>query len=337
MKNRIIFLALALLAALALGACASGAQPAVETGTPAAPAAAQSTPAAVQFGVLRVALIPVLDTLPIHVAQQEGLFAEHGVQVEIIPVGSAPDRDQLVAAGQADGMLNEPTSVMLYNRETPQVKIVRFGQAATADRAMFSILAAKDSGITTVDDLKNIPIGISQGTVIEYLTDRLLEAEGLTDEEIQGIAVPKISDRMALLGTGELKAGMLPEPLTSLAKEGGAVVVIDDTSHPEYSYSVLTFRNEALEENPEAVRAFLAAVEDAVSLINEDPARFSTLLADLKIVPQTISGSFAAPTFQTAGVPSEEQWLDVLDWMKAKGLLESDVDYDASVTTEFLP
>ena len=36
---------------------------------------------------VRVARIPVLDTLPLFVAQQEGLFEKHNVKVEIIPVG----------------------------------------------------------------------------------------------------------------------------------------------------------------------------------------------------------------------------------------------------------
>ncbi|MDZ7845162.1 MAG: ABC transporter substrate-binding protein [Anaerolineales bacterium] len=54
---------------------------------------------------LRLALLPVLDTLPIHVALEEGLFDEQGIAVEVIPVSSAPERDQLIAAGKADGML----------------------------------------------------------------------------------------------------------------------------------------------------------------------------------------------------------------------------------------
>ncbi len=69
---------------------------------------------------------------------------------------------------------------------------------ATAEYPVFRILAAKDSGITTVGDLKNVPIGISQGTVIEYMADRVLENAGLAPGEIAKIAVPKISDRTAL-------------------------------------------------------------------------------------------------------------------------------------------
>ena len=56
---------------------------------------------------LKIAVLPIIDTLPMYVAQQEGLFAKHGVNVEFVPVASAPERDQLLAAGQADGTVNE--------------------------------------------------------------------------------------------------------------------------------------------------------------------------------------------------------------------------------------
>lgn len=313
---------LVLLASLAFSACAPAVSPAPEGAQPV---------------TLKLALLPVLDALPIYVAQQEGLFEKNGVSVEVIPVGSAAERDQLISAGQADGMINEPVSVIFYNRDQVQVQTVRYAQTATPDRAMFSILAAKNSGIQGPQDLKGVPIGISEGTVIEYLTDRLLKAEGLAPEDIQGVAVPKISDRMALLDSGELKAGMLPEPLTTLAEQGGATVALDDTRHPEYSYSVISFRKTVIDQNPEAIRGFLAAIEQATGLINEEPSRYGSLLADQKIVPPSISGSFQTPTFVTRGVPTQEQWQDVLDWMQVKGLIDQEVDYAGSVTDAFLP
>ena len=40
-----------------------------------------------------MAVLPILDTLPMYVAQQEGLFEQNGVQVEFIPVASGAERD----------------------------------------------------------------------------------------------------------------------------------------------------------------------------------------------------------------------------------------------------
>jgi NitT/TauT family transport system substrate-binding protein len=300
-----------------------------------APAAAPQPPAA-EAVMLKMALLPILDAVPVYVAQREGLFTKHNVSVEIIPVGSAPERDQVIAAEQADGMVNEIVSVMLYNREQVQVQIVRYAQAASQTTAHFYILASSQSGITDVSGLKGIEIGISQGTVIEYLTDRLLQSEGLTAEDIKTINVPRIPDRLNLLLSGELNAAVLPDPFGYLAIQQGAINVLDASQHPEFSNSVLTFRKEVIDQHPEAIRGFLAAVEEAVALINADPARFASVLTDQQLVPPTASG-FSVPSFPTAAVPSQAQWDDVLVWAKENGLLDQDVSYAGSVDASFLP
>src|SRR3989304_6274300 len=86
---------------------------------------------------LKIAVLPIIDTLPMYVAQQEGLFAKHGVNVEFVPVASAPERDQLIAAGQADGMGNETNSTMLFNKEETQVQVVRYALRPTAESGHF--------------------------------------------------------------------------------------------------------------------------------------------------------------------------------------------------------
>ncbi|MBN2548403.1 MAG: ABC transporter substrate-binding protein [Anaerolineales bacterium] len=315
---------LAAISCLALGACTTT-------------AAAPSTTAPTGPVGIRIAVLPILDSLPMYVAQQEGLFTSQGIKVELISVPSGAERDQLIASGQADGMINELLSTMLYNKDQIQVQTVRFARAATTEIPLFSILASAKSDIQAVDGLKGVEIGISQGTVIEYLTDRLLQAEGFSEDEIKMIAVPKIPDRLALLGSGELKAAMLPEPASSLAVQQGARVILDDTRHPEYSFSVITFRKAVIDQNPDAVRKFLAAIEQAVQMINASPAKYNSLLSDQKIVPQPLIGSFQVPQFVTAGVPNQAQWEDTLTWAQDKGLIKVVLDYQASVNASFLP
>jgi NitT/TauT family transport system substrate-binding protein len=306
---------LTILFSLALSACA--------------PAAAPVT--------LKIAVLPVIDALPMYVAQEEGLFEKHNVSVEFVPVASAPERDQLIAAGQADGMVNEALSTALYNRDQVQVQIVRYARAATPETALFSILASGESGIDSLEKLKGVAIGISEGTVIDYLTDRLLQAEGFSASDIETIAVPKIPDRVNLLGTGELQAATLPEPAVSLALGQGARLILDDTKHPEYSFSTIAFRKAIIDQSPEVIRGFLAAIEEATAMINADPGKYNALLVEQKIVPPPLAESFKVPTFVTAGVPTQAQWEDTLAWAKENGLLSEDVAYSESVNPSFLP
>jgi NitT/TauT family transport system substrate-binding protein len=65
---------------------------------------------------LRLALLPIIDTLPVYIAQSKGYFDEYGIEVNILPVGSAVERDQLMQAGRADAMINEISGAALFNR-----------------------------------------------------------------------------------------------------------------------------------------------------------------------------------------------------------------------------
>ncbi|PKO14038.1 MAG: hypothetical protein CVU39_15770 [Chloroflexi bacterium HGW-Chloroflexi-10] len=295
------------------------------------------TPKPAEQQTLKFAVLPIIDSLPMYVAQEEGLFTKYNLEVELVPVGSGPERDQLVAAGQIDGMINEVLTTIMNNRMDSNVQVVRFARAATADTALFSIIASQKSGITSVEQLKNVQVGISEGTVIAYLTDRMLEKEGFTADEIRTVAVPKIPDRMALLGSGELQAGTMPEPLSTLLGVQGASIVLADSKYPELSHSTIAFRTAVIEEKTEAVRSFLAAIEEAVSIINADPTKWEQTLVDNSILPAPLQGKFQVPQFVTAGVPSQAQYDDVLNWAKSKGMISEDVPYERCINASFLP
>jgi NitT/TauT family transport system substrate-binding protein len=327
MNKKISIILLAIL--LLLSACA----PKADTGSP-TEATAGNPPAAKN---LKIAVLPIIDTLPMYVAQQEGLFAKHGVNVEFVPVASAPERDQLLAAGGADGTINETLAVMLFNKEKPQMQVVRYALRPTGNNGHFFIIASPKSAISSVDGLKGVEIGVSQGTVIEYVTDRLLQAAGFTKDEIKTITVPKIPDRMALLASGELQAGVMPDPLAALVVSQGGKIVADDSKHPEYGFSVISFRKDVIDAQPEAIKGFLAAIEEATGLLNADPAKYKNVLSEQKIVPAPLMDTYQPPAFPTAGVPTEAEWKDALSWLQEKGILTTDVSYQDSVNGSLLP
>ena len=109
--------------------------------------------AAVEPETLKIAVLPILDVLPLYVAQDQGYFADQNLIVELVPVNSGPERDQLMQAGQVDGLINELVSVLFYNQNETKVVVVRFARTATAESPVFIILAAVGSGIETVEDI----------------------------------------------------------------------------------------------------------------------------------------------------------------------------------------
>jgi len=130
---------------------------------------------------------------------------------------------------------------------------------------------------------------------------------------------------------------VMPDPLASLVMQQGAVLVIDDTSLPEVSNSVYSFRLEFLEERPADAKAFLAAVEKAVEDINSNKDAWKNLMVELKLVPEAIIGDYEVPTFPTASVPEEAQFTDALQWALDKGLIPAAQKYSDTVDGSFLP
>ncbi|WP_300672586.1 ABC transporter substrate-binding protein [Desulfoluna sp.] len=280
---------------------------------------------------LRIALLPIPDVLPVFVAQEKGYFADAGIRVETLSVGSALERDQLMQAGRIDAMVNEMAGTASFNRNTVRMKIVAVARAPKGASPLFRILSSPTSGITTPDQLKGVPIAVSKNTVIEYLTDRLLQEKGFSKREIVKKSVPVLPERMQLLLSGQIKAATLPDPLAFAAMKAGAHVVLDDTHAPFYSASVLSFSAETLAANEPAVKAFISAWMKAAADLNADPESFRPLMLKKIRVPKNVHQSFSIPPFPIDTVPTRAQWEDTMAWMVDKGLLKAPLSYEPSV------
>lgn len=286
---------------------------------------------------LKVALLPILDSLPFYVAEMKGHFNRNGVSVKSVPVASALERDQLMQSGAIDGMLNEMMSTASFNRDQVKVQIVMAARRAYPQYPLFRVLAAPDSGIDNPRKLAGVAVGVSKNTIIEYVTDRLLQAERLKAGDIKNISVPVIPERFQLLIQGKLSAATLPDPLAKSAMEAGAILVIDDAQHPRYSMSVLSFNRQALQQRPDDIHNFLKAWDQSAADINTNPEKYRELLLQKIRVPKNIQATFAIPPYPRKELPVEAQWADVMAWMVKKGLLESPLMYRPSVTNAYLP
>lgn len=271
---------------------------------------------------LRVAVLPDMDTLPFIVAEQQGYFDAEGVAVELVHAGSAADRDQLLQSGRVDGVVTDLVALAFYNRTGSQVAAVRMSMLPMPGHPQFRILAAPDSSITRPEELKGVPVAVSEGTIIEYVTRKALAAAGLSPRDIQVVAIPGIPTRMAMLESGNVKAACLPEPLASLAEAKGAVPLVDAIDHRPFSCSVIAFRNQTLTGRRAAVHALLGALDRAVDDINADKTTWQKTASEQQLIPAPLKDSFELMDYPQAGVPPPEMVNAVIEWLIASGKLD---------------
>ncbi|RIK53689.1 MAG: hypothetical protein DCC57_07960 [Chloroflexi bacterium] len=285
---------------------------------------------------LRVALLPTTDVVPFYVAQQIGAFTSQGLTAEAVPVSSAAERDTVIQTGAADCEMTDVQGVVLTNaRQAQPLRIIATARQATAERPLFFLLSAPESGITSADQLAGANIGTSENTVIDYWFDRVLAAAGVDLTSVTRTNVPQLPVRLELLLNQQLDAAILPDPLASLAQLQGATMVLDDTILPEAAVSVLVCRADVIAAQPDAVAAFLAGWDQAVEAINADPAAYADILIETARVPEPLQGQYTLPPFPVKQIPSDAQVQDVVDWAVDKGLIDTPPALDTLIDPSF--
>ncbi len=287
--------------------------------------------------VLKVGLLPDEEALPAFVAQQEGLFAKHGAEVELVFFQSAAERDAAVQAGAVDGAEGDLLAVALLRQGGTPVKAVSLVLGATPQEGRFALLAAPRSGITRVSQLRGKKIAISKNTIIEYVTDRMLLLHDVAPAEVTKVHVAKMPLRLEMLLQNQVAAAVLPDPLASLAELKGARVLVDDTKlKANISHSVFFFRDKSLAAKREAVEAFVAAFFEGAEKVTRNPEKYRELFYEKVRVPPELRGDFPVPTFSPPQLPSRTTVREVVEWLLQKELLKKPLAYEELVTEEIV-
>jgi NitT/TauT family transport system substrate-binding protein len=278
---------------------------------------------------VRIGTLPTEDSLPLWVAEQQGLFTKAGLQVEIVSFASAQERDAALTAGAIDGEMGDIIAAASLRAGGVPVKITTLMLGATPKEGRFGIAVKPGSKITSLDQLAGKPVGTSSGTIQEYVLDQLMLQANVPSDQVKKEEVKKVPVRLELLLSGKLEAAALPEPFLSLAEKQGAKVVADDTGDVNISQTVLLFTEKYLNDpaGAKSVNLLLGVWDQAVAAIDKDPNSFRALLVDKAKLPAPLAESYKVNTYPTHQLPAQEQVDQVLAWMKDKGLLQTQVTY----------
>lgn len=286
---------------------------------------------------LRIGVLLIEDSVPLYVAEQEKFFARENLEVELVPFLSALERDSALTAKAIDGAVSDPVGAILLDKGRGIIQITSLCLGKTPAEGVFAILAAPKSDITSVDDLKNTAIAVSNATIIDYVTDRLLEARGFTPEEIKTIEVKKMPIRMQMLLSNAVQAATLPEPLASIAAaRGGRIIISDAASETSLSQTVMIFRKNVLQQRSRDVKAFFRALGAGVDAINQSPEKYRPLFIDKARIPPFLAKTYIIPEYPQPAAFDRSLYQPVITWLKEKKL-SSELAYETMVAADAFP
>ncbi|MBQ2905932.1 MAG: ABC transporter substrate-binding protein [Peptococcaceae bacterium] len=285
---------------------------------------------------LTVGLMRIDDSFPFYVAEKEGLFEKHNVAVELQNFSNARDLSTALQGGELDALMTDTVVTGLSIKGGADVRIVAMALGAVPEEGRFLVISAPDSGITAPEQLAGKNVAISNNTMMDYLIDQFEAELGL--ENMTTVNMPDLMLRTTTLLEGkDIDAAILPDPLAAFAVAEGANIVIDDTKLGEnLSQSVVVVTKENIDDNRAQVEAMLAAYNEAIALINENPDKYRTFALECANVPEALAETYPTPTFTANCVPTEAQIARVNDWLVEKELLAEPYDYEQMVDDSFM-
>lgn len=285
---------------------------------------------------LRVGLLRIVDAAPFFAARDTGLFTDAGLTVDLQQVASAAERDQLLASGAFDVVLNDLVSAVIYAATTRPAVVVSLDRTSTTASQQFSILASAALGLTRISEMRGRTIAVSDGTVIDYVTTRLLGSAGLAAGDYQTVSVPAIAERMELLQSGGVDAATLPDPFTTMALDHDAVLIDDDRSLPGIGASVISVTPAALANRRGDIVAMLRVLETAAGRLTDSPSSLVETLHAAGLLASGVDELTSVPVFAIGSHPDMALVEDVAAWALHKGLIDAAPGYEDVVQESVL-
>lgn len=280
---------------------------------------------------LKIGSLPIEDNLPILVAQKNGYFAEQNLDFQLIPFQSPVESQSAFQSGELDGMITDMLIAAMLKSSGENLRVTSLTLGATPQEGRFAIIAAPKSNIKTVADLKGKSIGISSNSIIEYVTDGLLAAEGVKPSEVNKTTVAKIPVRLEMLLNNQIDAITVPDPHISYTVSQGAKIIAEDTQGENLSQAVIIMTGKALDNKKDALQRFYKAYTKAVDDINGAPEKYKNLLVENVNIPANIADTYRVQHYSKPQLPAEKEVNNVISWLKDKKLLKNEISYDSLI------
>lgn len=203
------------------------------------------------------------------IAKERGLFAKHGLDVELIAPADPNAPPKLVAAGQAEYAVSyQPTLQMLVAEGLPLVRV-----GVLVAQPLNSLVALETSSVKTIADFKGKKIGFSVSGFEEAVLGAMLESAGLSLKDVTLINI-NFALTTALMSKqvdgviGAFRNFELND--LELNKAKGRMWLVEQHGVPAYDELILVAKRETVDIA--RTKKLLAAVAEATQWLKANPA-----------------------------------------------------------------
>ena len=188
-------------------------------------------------------------------AKELGLFAKHGLDVELVLLVGAPLAVTALVSGETPIVHAGASAVVTSNLQGSGAVLVAGG----ANRFPYVLFVTDE--IKQVEDLRGKKFGVSRiGSADNAAAITVLNRFGIKETDVTYVQAGSIPSRLAAMQTNALQATLLQAPETLKAKEIGMRPLLDFTKlDVEWQQNGVATTRDYIKKKPDTVRRFIRA------------------------------------------------------------------------------
>ena len=302
-RRRIVPGALGAVVLLALLACSvPAAAPAAKPPSPAAGGAASGSGAPAGVPQAPAARAPDVVTAgivarnayfwPVWIAEAVGLFAQQGIQNEVVLTRSPAGGHQMLVSGGPDVALSTPETAIIAAAKAAPLVLVAGGQ----EDPVYSLIVGPN--IRGVEDLRKQPLGIGGlRDGVTLIMQRMLVSRGLREDELDWIVVGGTTERYVAVKSGAAAGALVGQPLDFQGEAEGLRRLLSSSEVTrEWQFINVATNRQWASQNSDRLVRWLRAYVNGARFLN-DPANKEAAIRILAEATET-EERFARQTYQ---------------------------------------
>lgn len=270
---------------------------------------------------LKIAVMPTLDCLPMHVARHYDLFASQNVDIRMKYFSSQIDCDTALERKRVEASV---TDLVRGQR------LVRRGTALDypiTTNTYWLLITNKNSRIKELKQLDDKMLAMTRYSATDLLSDFVVDSVKLKQERVYRVQINDVRIRLRMMLNNEMDAMFVTEPQATVALASKNRLVVDSRKL-DIRLGAIAFRTEAMkgDERKKQYDAFIKAYNMACDSINKHGvAYYGELVAKYcDIEPAYVSKIPRNLKFQHAVAPRQKDIERADKWLTAVGQVKAD-------------
>ncbi|MEU1387182.1 MULTISPECIES: ABC transporter substrate-binding protein [unclassified Nonomuraea] len=248
--------------------------------------------------VVKVGVVPSVESAPVFVALEKGYFREEGLTVQPRIVSGAAAAAPELAMGALDLAQTDYATLFQANEHGQSLRIV--ASLHRAGPGTFAIAVNPGSRIRTAADLRKKRIAVPNLAGLgRTALAAVLKRARLTFRDVLLVERP-YPEMLIALEKGQADAALLAEPYVTIGRASGRARIVQDAMTGEFAnlYTAgMSATDRWTRANPRTLAAFRRALAKAQALIAADPRQARDVLARYTRITGTAAADVAIGSY----------------------------------------